>query len=176
MNTPNEQIFLNLQRQIDALARQLNEMRATERPAFPVRYETVAGQSIANGAYTLVDFDSMFFDPYALVTTGAAWKYTAPANGYYGVASQIMYANTTTWADTEGAGMRVYKNDVADLVMGFTYGIGSASSFSRGQNGLALVKLAEGDYIDVRAFQNTGAALNLSTSSRFNSVCIWRIQ
>lgn len=172
----NEQSFINLQRQIDLLARQLEEMRAREQPAYPVRYETVAGQSIANGSYTLVDFGSMAFDPYGLVTTGAAWKYTAPANGFYAVAANILYANTVTWADAEGAGLRLYKNDASDLVMGFTYGIGSASSFARGQNGMALVKLAEGDYVDVRAFQNTGAALNLNTSSRFNWVCIWRIQ
>jgi hypothetical protein len=42
-------------------------------------------------------------------------------------------------------------------------------------SGMTTIQLAAGDYVDVRVYQNSGAALALFNDDDFNYVDIWRL-
>lgn len=140
-------------------------------------YRTAAGQSIANNPIppVIVDFGTIDEDPLSAVTTGAAWKFTAPFAGRYGVNAAILYSSATGWADTEAGYIALYKNGALYRYLHRRDSYGSASAVFMMLSGMTTVQLAVGDYIDVRAFQNSGAALTLLNDATFNYVDIWKL-
>jgi hypothetical protein len=122
------------------------------------RYYHTAGASIPDATSTIVNFDTAFdSQTNANVTTGASWKYTVPRRGYYllQTAITIVYNNN----DNGTAYIEVFKN-------------GSVNRRIWRQSGHVLreetqymascmLYLAQGDYIDVRFFQDTNGARNL---------------
>ena len=100
------------------------------------------------------NFDTKVFDYTGSVTTGAAWKFTAPVAGLY---SMVVYTN--------GAGLpdyiRLYKNGVFNNTLGF----GPTNSISTLP---CSIKLNAGDYIDFRAATSltaNGGTLAANTTS-----------
>lgn len=83
---------------------------------FLAKYGVNTGFTLASGATKRVDFSYQYDDFGPYVTTGASWKFTAPANGYYtftpklyleiaadptgGNAVWINYKNVTTGIST----------------------------------------------------------------------------
>lgn len=121
------------------------------------------GQSIANATDTIVNFDDAFdSQTNSNVTTGAAWKYTAPKRGYYllQTAVTIVYGNN----DSGTAYIEVWKN-------------GSAHRRIWRQSGHVLreetqymascmLYLNRGDYISVSIYQATGNTRSLEAGTQ----------
>lgn len=114
-------------------------------------------QSIPNTNYDIINFDTVDDDPLGAVTTGASWKFTVPV-GHGGVYS---VAATVCLAASAGAGVLavgLFRNGTEAWRLGRT----PSSALAMTHSGEAKVKLVAGDYLDVRAFQNSGAARNIN--------------
>jgi hypothetical protein len=139
---------------------------------------TAAAPSFANNTLTIVRYDTVVEDSDSAVTTGAAWKYTAPVAGLYAVTAAILWETTTAWAGTsaETTEMQIYKNGAAYRALEFLTPIstGGSSGYVHLQ-GSALVRLAASDTTDIRAVQRTGGALTLIADAKFNYVDICRL-
>lgn len=167
----------NILRRLLDLERAYEQTRTKEVPfsVIVARYKTAAAQSFNTGARNIVDFGTVEFDPFSRVTTGAAWKFTAAVAGYYAVSCMILWNGTTTWADTESGLLSLYKNGSLYSHLDRKDSYGSASSVFMRLGGADLIALAIGDYIDVRAEQNTGGAIALFNQAEFNYINIHRL-
>ena len=135
-------------------------------------YTTAAAQSIANNTLTIVNFDTKVQDTHNAVTTGAAWKFTAPAGGFYLVDVIVQFAGTTAWADAELGSLRMYVNAALVARPDYKDNYGSASTVYMKLGGSTLVHMNAGDYLDMRVIQTSGAALALLASATQNYISI----
>ncbi len=139
------------------------------------RYTTAAGQSTnGTGSATLIDFGTKDFDLLNSVTTGASWKFTAPAPGYYEMCAMILLSATTGWADTEAMEVTIYKNGSAHQRISYRESFGSGSQLASG-NGCGTVQLNATEYIDLRITQLNGSNINMFPNAQYNWVTIKRI-
>lgn len=125
-------------------------------------YETSAGQSIPDTTVTIVNFGTPVDDSHGSVTTGAAWKFTAPSSGRYQISASVMFSATTTWADGESATLNIWKSGVVQRSIGRD-DYGSISSIFKRLSGSTYLRLNAGEYLDLRLTQVSGAALTLHT-------------
>lgn len=82
------------------------------------------------------NFQTKVIDTHNKVTTGAAWKFTVPEHGIYGVSYSLGYGSGTLGT------VSLYKNGTEYCVMEYL-NTGHAGTFS-------LIELNQGDYIDLR--------------------------
>lgn len=127
---------------------------------------STANSSFADNVTEIVDYDTRIEDTHGAVTTGAAWRFTAPAPGLYSLSASIQWANATNLDLTV---LDVYKNGSAYTRL-FTNG-------SVGVSGAGLVRLNAGDYIDIRALQNDTAsgARSINTNANRHQISVHRI-
>lgn len=138
------------------------------------RYTTGAGQSMANGSSTLIDFGTKSIDTTGSVTTGASWKFTAPSPGSFEVNSLTVLASGGGWAAGEEAYLDVYKN--GSFIRRLDYYTSDSTHTSRVTlRGIDTIDLIAGDYIDIRLYQGSGAAIALLNSGDYNYVTIKRV-
>jgi hypothetical protein len=169
------------QRQILGLGRDLRKINAGEvahRPIlFAARYSTAAGQSINSGGAsdTVINFGTMTYDHGGRVTTGAAWVYTCDSAGIYSVTSRILYASSTGWVAGEAASLLLYRNGTVYSSLDRFDGLNAATGMFMPLRGSDGIELAVGDTINIRTFQNSGAALALHNAAAFNYVAIAKI-
>lgn len=138
-------------------------------------YNTNAAQSIATGVATIVDFEDKVADTHNAVTTGAAWKFTAPASGFYQVSVQVWFQASSGWVDTESGYLLLRVNAVTVVMLDYKDSYGSASNVYMQLNGTTLVYLDVGDYVNVMVTQSSGAALALYADARYNRIAIVRV-
>lgn len=135
------------------------------------RYSTSANQSFANNTAVTVDFANVGYDTAACVTTGASWRFTAPKDGKYLVAAAITiddFATPTTSGTT--AVLSLYKNGTETVRLDRKPATALEAITQLG--GTTQVELFTGDEINVRLFQNTGAARTLETADMANHISI----
>lgn len=128
------------------------------------RYSSTSNQDLFDLTANLIDFDSPIdSQSNSNVTTGAAWKFTAPSVGYYFVqtAVTIEYANN----DSGSVYISIYKNgaenrrilrDSGNHLTDFVQYMGSA-----------ILYLAKGDYIDVRVYLDIGNDRNTQANQSY---------
>lgn len=138
------------------------------------RYTRATAQAIANNTQTIIDYPTSVYDTGSRVTTGASWKYTANATGYYRVSASIMFANTTTWAATELAALSIYKNGSLLTVLDLRMNTTNASQTVH-VHGSTTINLSNTDYIHINLYQNSGGSLNLEADATYNWVAIEQI-
>lgn len=131
------------------------------------RYNSNAAQTIVNNAtIAIVDFEDQVYDSGSLVTTGAAWKFTAPSTGYYHIDVYLLFAANTGWAVGERGLLHLYKNNAVFVALDRKDDIGNAASGSQlALHGSVTIALAATDYIDVRVAQNSGGNIALSNAA-----------
>jgi len=139
------------------------------------RAATGSGQSIANATFTIVDYGTVTFDTHARITTGAAWKFTAALAGYYQVHASILFALTATWAASEAGVVFLYKNGTLVSALDRKDNFSGATAQHMYLHGSDVTVLAVNDFIDMRVFQNSGAALALHPDGAYNYVSIARV-
>jgi hypothetical protein len=136
-------------------------------PATIAASETVAASywlpaNQTSDSSTPLNFSSKEFDSHNAVTTGAAWRFSAPISGTY-LVTGFVFQNTLIVS-----GLLVYKNGSAYKAFGY----GNGSSYSA--NGSVEIKLNAGDYIDLRASASSsysGAASLNSTGASHIDIC-----
>lgn len=109
----------------------------------------------ANGTYSTtspINFDTKEYDDHNAVTTGAAWKFTAPISGLYEIK-----ATTNNVTTLSAAVILIYKNGVAYKKAYFNVNNSQSS-------GSTNIKLLAGDYIDLRPNVSAGYAGGTITS------------
>jgi len=137
------------------------------------RYTTAAGQSISDDTVTIVDFGTKTFDSHGSVTTGASWKFTAPISGKYSVKATILLSDGGGWAAGELYAAYIFKN--AGHYSSILYGAQAAHATYQAIVISDEVQLLAGEYIDIRVYQNSGAALTMAADANRNRAAIARI-
>jgi hypothetical protein len=168
----------DLVRRLVAIERRLAEIEARERAGSIVAiYRSNTGQSIPNGALTVVDYNVLEIDTYSAVTTGSSWRFTAPVSGYYHVDAEILFAATNTWADGEAGNLSVFVNGNTNIEKALHRkdNYGSSASIMMFLGGSTALYLSARDYIDVRVIQYSGGALSLYNYSTHNRISIVKI-
>ena len=138
------------------------------------KYNTVAGQSMANGASTLIDFGTKVRDTHGSVTTGGSWKFTIPVPGTYTVSALTVLSSGGGWAAAEEAYLDVYKNGafVSRLDRYYSDSTHTARVTLGGTDDIDFVA---GDYLDLRLYQGSGGAITLLASADSNYINIAKI-
>lgn len=141
------------------------------------RYATNAGASISNsGGPYIINFEDLKWDTDSAVTTGASWKFTAPANkgGKYLVSANILF-DSASWTAGNFAAIYVYKN--GSPIAGSESDAQSSVTFYNNLKVTDVVDLAASDYIDVRIQHNrtAGAAALYSAADTLCYISIIRI-
>ena len=85
-----------------------------------------------------INFDSKEFDTHNAVTTGASWKFTAPASGIYEM-------SIAGYCNTGGCYLYIWKNGTKIKWISYINNVGSTLG-----TGPQLIKLNAGDYIEFR--------------------------
>ena len=141
------------------------------------RYTVSGSQVVANSALDIRDFDTKVFDTHNAVTTGAAWKFTAPVSGIYSVSSLVIgQCASGEWDESDSVITLLYKNGGSNAY--FTKIEGEASPASlvvQSLTGTILIQLEAGDYIDLRIFNDTGVNWSSVASGEQNHISIHRI-
>ena len=130
-----------------------------------------SAQSIPNGGETIVAYDDLEYDQLSeLANTGV---FTATATGIYHASWGLQLASAS-WFTAEIFRSALWKNGAAHS-QGFRNVSASTNTATLSSIGSADVDLAAGEYIDVRAFHNQGAAVNTSTTVGAMFFCVHRI-
>lgn len=129
-------------------------MSATEVVAASYRISADKTPSVSNP----IDYDTKIFDTHNAVTTGSAWKFTAPVQGLYRV-------TTTNATSTTGGTLDLYVNGSQDrgMMSMVDTSVRSAS---------ATVSLLAGGYISI----NPDSASKTFTGTKNNTIYIERIK
>jgi hypothetical protein len=136
-------------------------------------YTTNAGQSFASASTDIVNFEDLVKDTFAMVTTGVAWKLTAPRDGYYHVDVQVMFAANTGWAITEKGQLYVYVDGVHVVTLDRKDNfVSGASNIYMQLGGSTIVYLTAGQYFDIRLVQTSGGAIALVALSEYNRISV----
>lgn len=136
-------------------------------------YNSNKGQSFNSASTDIVDYEDVVNDTYAMVTTGAAWKFTAPVDGYYHVDAQVMLSSSSGWTNTEKGQLYLYVNGAHTVTLCRKDNFESAfSSIYMFLGGSTIVYLTAAQYIDIRLVQTSGGALTITTLPEYNRVAI----
>lgn len=136
-------------------------------------YQTGAGQSIANATYTTVVYGTKKDDSHGAYNTTTG-EYTIPAAGRYSMSANAHFASASFPAGTT--------LELDFYIDGSIYG-GSAKKIdatvttdqNTGMASIMSVPLKAGQLVTVRAYQNTGGARSLLTTSAYNNFSIIRV-
>ena len=130
-------------------------------------YAVAQGASQVLGVgISIINFSTVVLDSRSGITTGAAWKYTVQT-GHAGI--YLVSACVLLGAATGHMYLNVFKNGGNAALLGS----GTSNATPNGVSGAALVNLAAGDYIDIRA--NTSVGGTLSAVGADNNVNIVRL-
>jgi hypothetical protein len=129
-------------------------------PVPQARVFTSAAISMANGAVTVVTFDSESFDNGAVhSTTSNTSRLTAPITGVYLIGETHIWAASLVgerYADILANGGSVLSTQRYS-----TAASSGVSNFSQ----TTMYQLTAGQYVELRVYQNTGGALNLDSAT-----------
>lgn len=116
-------------------------------------------QSLPNNAATAVQFDAALFDPFSMWQAAAPTQVTVRYPGVYLATVNLRFATHTT--GRRAAQIR--------LNGGTVIGEQTATPVNAPMTLIAVTAalLDEGDYLEALAFQNSGAALNLTRAAAF---------
>jgi hypothetical protein len=125
-----------------------------------------ASQNLTNAAFSIINFDTVEYDPISSLTTGAACKYTAPVPGVYHFDGEVAIA-------AGGGGAAQF------LVSLFKNGVENWRGAQVNYNGSFVlqvgcdVAMVAGDYVDIRGYQSSGtlqttAPYGTSTTTLFS--------
>lgn len=135
------------------------------------RYSTAVAQPMTTGVDTIIDFGTKEEDLAASVTTGAAWKFTAPQADWYTVTAMSYLTNGGGFGMGEVAQMSLYKN--GSTVKCLATAISQvAHTTNLNCEGSMEIYLKAGEYVDVRLMQNSGAAVNLLGAATLNWITV----
>lgn len=118
-------------------------------------YKTGSNQNINNGTWTVLVFDSEYFDTdsYHSTTTNTG-RFTIGTTGYYQIGAQLAWSASSSGIRHH----RIVKNGSTDIVyrvLGVATPSGSEVSYEINY----LASLTSGDYIEFQVYQDSGGTL-----------------
>lgn len=132
------------------------------RPRVAARYTSDA-QNNYGAATTVVDYEDQDYDTHNAVTTGAAWKFTAPISGYYNVAAVVGF-ESAAYSLGDPVTLYVYKNGTITHLLDFWRAQAAYTNYVY-NSGAYVIYLAAGDTLDIRVYNGRG-----STQTRASSI------
>ena len=140
-------------------------------PHISARYTRGSSQTIPNSSTTKVNFDVSDWDTNSAVTTGAGWMFTAPEKGRYEISATVLFDDNATGHRE----ISIFKGGALYLLADFTKSSGSATDDML-QVPATMVELDQGEFLDLRVFQNSGGNLDIDARAGLStSVNIKRI-
>jgi hypothetical protein len=136
-------------------------------------YSTAAAQSIPANTPTIIDFGTKDYDTHGAVTTGASWKFTAPTSGKYSVKCSIL-VNAGTYAVGNNFYINVHKNGTLFRRIAGSPAYTTSSIFLNPTGSIDL-QLNAGEYIDLRATNESVSAKTLYNDASYVTCSIARI-
>lgn len=137
-------------------------------------YSTNAGQSIPNGAETVVDYGNKIYDPLGSVTTGASWVYTAPFDGVYALQA-IAQFDSAAWTAGQEARFYLYgPGSFAGIIIDTSY-VDVVTTRNVMVKGGAILYMAAGATVHVRLYQVRGSSTAMAANNATNYIHISRI-
>lgn len=137
-----------------------------------MQYTSSAGQSIANGATSVILFGTKVFDSHNAYATGTG-LFTCPSPGKYRVSSTILFNSASFTANTVPT-LQVNKNGSNYQRLAFE-GIGSTATQYVGLSGSLTVSCIAGDTLAVAVNHGEATARSLESTGVNNSISIERI-
>jgi hypothetical protein len=122
-----------------------------------------ASSTVAASSATPINFSTKLFDSHNAVTTGAAWKFTAPISGVYLISGTVVQ-------DTAGTSSNTYMYIDGSIYMGLW--VTTGNNYNVNAPFAVHVKLNAGQYIDLRnnAGITVGGTLTSAGISKINIV------
>ena len=117
-------------------------------------------QSISNGALTPVAYTRELWDKGGCWSAAVSTHVIAPRAAYYLIVANVGWNNTDTDGDRY---LQAYDQDGNVLGSEGRSGISDA-----GQLLVASAHLAQGDYVVIKVYQDSGSSLNISAASTAN--------
>lgn len=143
------------------------------------KYSSNTAQNISSATYTIIDFEDKEYDEGSNsdnATIGASWKFTAPRDGKYLVDASVLMAATTAWAASEVLLLSIFVNGVSIARSGYSHPYTDGStSLSASASIHQAVDLLEGDYFDVRVYQNANNPLATSGITVYDWVTVTEV-
>lgn len=134
-------------------------------------YEQTTNQSLTSATYTALTFSAETFDSDGMHSTATnTSRFTCVTAGTYRFHGFLTFAAGNT---TGSRFARWYKNGAAFAPVPLFNA--SAQAQVVGINADAFIPMAVGDYVELMAYQSSGAALNVQNTGGFGSFCeaIW---
>lgn len=142
------------------------------RPRVAARYTSDA-QNSYGATDTVVDYEDADYDTHGAVTTGASWKFTAPAAGYYMISGAVGF-ESASYSAGDLVWLMLYKNGSALSVLSFWRAQAAYTDFVYGA-GAAVVYLDAGEYVDLRT-QNERGSTQTRAASQYMNISIASIE
>lgn len=142
--------------------------------------DTSTGQSVNSATTTIVQYDEETEDEQAEYNI-TNYRFTAQKGGYYLVIASLMFESSSDWDNDEYASLSLFKNGsrerTLDCRSGWDQsGLGGARNYTVFLTGSAIVYLdGASDYVDVRVYQNSGAARTVSSNEYENRLEIHKL-
>lgn len=144
-------------------------------PSVVAIYRSMSGTVLAGpGIYTIVDYNVRNEDSHLAVTTGASWRFTAPVAGVYSVAASIF---VNQYAQTAGDVFlcTLFKGGVHFEDGNYYTALGPVTQYVDVTLRTA-VRLAAGEYIDIRGYNSTASGKALySADGAYSQISIVRL-
>lgn len=142
----------------------------------PVIYYKTSAQTIPNASATIINFDVVVRDNSGEVTTGANWRFTPSSSGTYLIDAAIQFASANYGLNVIFE-TNLFKKGANPLSLDYKTHQNGAATQAPTLNGSTTVQLdpSLGDYIDVRAYQNSGGPQPLVTGEQYNRISIMKI-
>lgn len=132
-------------------------------PVIRGRYTTTAGQTInASGVEEVVNFDTIDYDPFNVVTVGAGWVLTAPRAGVLKILeAKVGFA--TTFSAGNNISLRTRKNGAAHSRAVFE--VETTATLTNSISIADQIVLAAGETFDITIDQDNASTKDLTTSA-----------
>ena len=138
------------------------------------RYSSDTVQSIGT-TLEIIDFEDKDYDDLGCVTVGAAWKFRAPQDGYYSVRCIVGFASEA-YEDDNRVYLSLFK-DGTELTMLNHYKCDQDNTRDIYLNGMEIVHLDQGSYIDIRAISNRTAGDSATVATaKYKNITIARLR
>lgn len=131
-------------------------------------YNTAAGQAIANASTAVVNFDTVLYDTFGLVTTGAAWKFTANRAGKIEVGAMVTFASGIFTLNNR-VQLYLYKNGALYKGLNYTTIMATVTD-PISLAGSAVVTVIAGDTLDIRVSHGEATSRSLTATGSENYV------
>lgn len=137
-----------------------------------VRAKRATSLSIPNATDTTMIFTAEDFDNRSEYNTGTG-VFTAAVDGYYQVHAAVMFDNYA-WAAGNISALVLYKDGAMYSEIARTT-IQANTTFYNLLQGSDFLYMAAGATIDIRVYQNIGAAKNTYANNQFNYFSVYRV-